>query len=253
MKKAVFFDVDGTLVSYSTNPGHIPEQTREALELLKARGHVVALATGRSLATAGWYMRELGIDSAVLCSGAHVLLDWETVCTARIDQQAAESIARQCSALGCAVFACTDRYMYAYNESEETRRFVLEHSILGDVMRPLDEMRDVCMFNIYGDPLPPQDIFRGVDVTYESYGIELRPPGVSKATGIRALAERCGVPMRDTVAFGDGNNDVLMLKAAGTGIAVGNGCDTIKQAADIVAEPIDDGGIFKALRQLELI
>lgn len=253
MTRAVFFDVDSTLVSYSTNPGHVPEPTREALRRLRDRGHIVALATGRSLVNAGKLMREFGFSNAALCAGAHIVLDWQTAGVTRIPDGTAKVIARMASGMGCAVFACTDYYMYTHNENPETRRYILEQSVLGDVLRPISRMRGVCLFNIYGEKLPAREDFTGVDVTYESYGIELRPMGVSKATGIRAVAERLGIPMCDTVAFGDGNNDVDMLREAGVGIAVGNGCEAAKEAADIVTEPIDEGGILNALMRLELI
>lgn len=253
MKKAVFFDVDSTLVSYSTNPAHVPEPTREALRRLRDRGHIVALATGRSLVNAGKLMREFGISNAALCAGGHIVLDWQTANVHRIPDDTSRVIARMAADMGCAVFACTERNMYTFNESPETRRYILEQSLLGDVLRPISKMHGVCLFNIYGEKLPKREDFAGVDVTIESYGIELRPIGISKATGIRELAERLGIPMRDTVAFGDGNNDVDMLREAGMGIAVGNGCDAAKEAADIVTEPIDDGGILNALIRLELI
>ena len=253
MKKAVFFDVDSTLLSYSTNPGHVPEPTREALRRLKDRGHIVALATGRSLVNAGKLMREFGFSNAALCSGGHIILDWQTANVHRIPDGTDKAITRMAADMGCAVFACTEYFMYTCNESPETRRYILEQSVLGDVLRPISEMKDVCLFNIYGEKLPAPEGFTGVEVTYESYGIELRPLGISKATGIRELAERLGIPMRDTVAFGDGNNDVDMLRAAGMGIAVGNGCEAAKAAADFVTEPIDDGGILNALIRLELI
>lgn len=253
MRKAVFFDVDSTLLSYSTNPAHVPEPTRRALEHLLARGHAVALATGRSLMTAGRLMRELGIDNAVLCGGAHIVLNWETAETSRIPQDAAEAIARVAADGGCNVYACTHRHMYTNDESEEMRRYLREQSIFDDVLRPLREMRDVCLFNVYGETLPPPEAFTGADVTVEPYGIEIRPAGISKASGIRTVAGRLGIPMEDTVAFGDGNNDVEMLRAAGTGIAVGNGGEAARRAADIVTEPIDDGGILHALTRLGLI
>lgn len=253
MRKMLFFDVDGTLLSYSTNPGYIPETTLEALRALKQNGHIVSLATGRSLATAGRLMRELGIEYAVLCNGAHVVIDGKTVQTSRIPQGTAEAIAKTAAAMDCAVFACTDRYMYACNESEETRRFVREQSILGDILRPIAELCDVCMLNIYGDNLPPRESLSDVDATYGMRSIEILPVGITKATGMLVIAERLGIPLSDTVAFGDGINDIEMLRAAGTGIAVGNGGDEVKRAVDIVCEPIDEGGIRKALLRMELI
>ena len=60
------------------------------------------------------------------------------------------------------------------------------------------------------------------------------------------------IDLKDTIAFGDGNNDVSMLKLVHCGIAMGNGTEEAKQAADFVTDSIFEDGIYKALIQLNL-
>ena len=55
------------------------------------------------------------------------------------------------------------------------------------------------------------------------------------------------------MAFGDGENDIDMLKFAGIGVAMGNSSDIVKAAADYVTDTIDNDGIEKALRHFGLI
>lgn len=253
MRKLVFFDVDGTLISYSTNPHHIPEPTLEALRLLKEQGYILSLSTGRSLATAGRLMGELGIDNAVLCGGAHVIAGGKTISATYINEAVAEAAAHSARDLECAVFACTEKYMYAHNASEETEDYVREHSGCMDIMKPLDEMKNVCLINIYGDRLPDRGLFSLAGATFTKGAIEMRPHGVSKASGVRLMAGYYGIAMEDTIAVGDGDNDIEMLWAANIGIAVGNGTKAAKNAANIVALPIDEGGIYKIFKKLELI
>ena len=82
---------------------------------------------------------------------------------------------------------------------------------------------------------------------------EVVAEGVSKAGAVRFLAEALGVPFAQTVAFGDGENDLPMITSAGTGVAMGNAMETVKRAATLVTESNDEDGIARALVQLGFI
>ena len=73
--------------------------------------------------------------------------------------------------------------------------------------------------------------------------------GVTKASAIDVLCEFLGVPLSETVAIGDGGNDIEMVKHAGCGIAMGNSVEGLKTVADHVTEPIDEDGLAKAFER----
>ncbi|WP_058234680.1 HAD family hydrolase [Devriesea agamarum] len=80
--------------------------------------------------------------------------------------------------------------------------------------------------------------------------IDIALPGVSKATGLEALRRRYGIAPENTVAIGDGPNDLDMLDWAGTAVAPGNAGNDVKERADLVVGRFDEGGVAEFLRGL---
>ena len=82
---------------------------------------------------------------------------------------------------------------------------------------------------------------------------DLTSATADKANGIRAIAEYMGINISETMAFGDGGNDLSMLRAAGVGVAMGNALDEVKAHADYVTSSVDEDGIANALKHFEII
>ena len=72
-------------------------------------------------------------------------------------------------------------------------------------------------------------------------------PDGGKVYGIQKCCEREGLGRESVIAFGDGDNDIQMLRFAGLGVAMGNAPDNVKAEADYVTDPVDEDGIEKAL------
>ena len=64
---------------------------------------------------------------------------------------------------------------------------------------------------------------------------------------------KLGIDISETMAFGDGGNDISMLKAAGTSVAMGNALDKVKANASYVTTSVDEDGIANALRHFGII
>ena len=82
---------------------------------------------------------------------------------------------------------------------------------------------------------------------------EVVAAGASKADAVAFLRRELGIAADDVIAFGDGENDLPMLEAAGISVAMGNANEALKRAADLVTSSSDEDGVARALARLGLI
>lgn len=89
------------------------------------------------------------------------------------------------------------------------------------------------------------------DLTYSTNNglLEILPRGISKASGLREVAEPLGIDESEVVAFGDMPNDVPMLLQAGLGVAMGNAHPDALAAADEVTSPNSEDGVARVLER----
>ncbi|MBR4702412.1 MAG: HAD family phosphatase [Oscillospiraceae bacterium] len=80
--------------------------------------------------------------------------------------------------------------------------------------------------------------------------LEINSREAGKDRALEVLAAQLGISMEETMAFGDGLNDVDMLRASGVGVAMGNAHPAVKQAADLIAEDCDCDGAAKIIETL---
>ncbi|MDE6771035.1 MAG: HAD hydrolase family protein, partial [Muribaculaceae bacterium] len=82
---------------------------------------------------------------------------------------------------------------------------------------------------------------------------DIIPARSDKSVGIDRMIEYFGIPLSETMAFGDGDNDIGMLRHVAIGIAMGNAEDNVKQAADYVTTPAIENGVVNALQHFKLL
>lgn len=256
-RKYIFFDIDNTLVSHAGGT-HIPPQTLEAVHLLRENGHVPAIATGRGAFLTRPTAQKFSIDTMVCSGGAQVISAGKTIFEAWLSDSAFRSFMRTVELYPLETAAADDDFLYYDTADDETRKYFASQAGY-DCVKNIDEAKraHVC-YIMMGAPLdgdcgiftsPPDDVFLE---NMHSF-VEARPAGTSKWRGIETMMKHIGADIDDVITFGDGPNDVDMLRSAPLGIAVGNACDEARAAADIVCDDIDSGGILTACRELGLI
>ena len=88
---------------------------------------------------------------------------------------------------------------------------------------------------------------------WTSHFTDIIPKDGGKNKGIDAIINHFGIKLEETMAFGDGGNDIDMLKHAGIGIAMENARDDVKEIADFITTSVDDDGITNALRHYNVL
>lgn len=254
--KAAFFDVDGTLLSHET--GRVPEDTRKALEMLRASGVLVFTSTGRHiLEFADLPIRDLKFDGYVLLNG-QLCLDGEQKVLAGCPI-AEEDIRRvlplfEQKELPIA-FVEKDR-IYINFTNERVRRIQEAVSSRLPAVGTYGG-REVYLVNVFGHEEEAKRVLREMPhckmTWWNTMGTDIIAKEGGKAVGMRRLLSRYRISPEEIIAFGDGENDVEMLEFAGIGVAMGNAEPFVKTCADYVTDGAEDGGILNALRHFEIL
>ena len=255
--KAVFFDIDGTLLSHQTNT--VPPSALNAIRQLRRRGILVFLATGRQKALLEQLpqLAELEYDGAVTLNGGYCydsdgLIFHNPICREDI-AALLEHLERD--PIPCGFITEEQSYINFYSD-----RVLAVHAAihspplpLGDLRRGLTEpIYQVLLYLTVEEPMPAC-MPHTRTTRWFTGGVDIIPAEGGKALGIQKVLEHYGIAKADTMAFGDGDNDLDMFGAVGFSVAMGNAVPQAKEAADHITDDVDRDGVANALRHFGLI
>ena len=257
MVKAIFFDVDGTLVSFRTHT--IPPSALEALHTLRAKGIKLFLSTGRHPVMLRSVEKSFSFDGAVTLSGQYCTAGGQVL---RSNPMPSEAVEELVAAAGDNAFSCIflegeDIYVNCINDY--TRRFISDLSIdmppvrlaryaLGRTVYQAVTFLDKEHEHLLLDRAPHLKTTR-----WHPHFLDVIPPTGGKDRGLDAILDHFGIPLEESMAFGDGENDLSMLVHAGIGVAMGTASDEVKARADYAAPSVDEGGVARALEHFGLL
>lgn len=261
MIKALFFDIDGTLVSFNTH--EIPASAIEAITAAKAKGIKIFIATGRPKAIinnlSALQSRNL-IDGYITMNGGYCFVGNEVIYKKSVPAKDVRTLAR------------------LSDEKDFPCIFVTEHSIA--VCNPNELVNKIFHEFLHVAPIPEKptgeiignEIFQMtpfITVEEEKEILPLLPDcaagrwfpaftdvvgkGISKQKGIDEIIRHFDIAFEETMAFGDGGNDIPMLRHAAIGVAMGNASEEVQRSADYVTASVDEDGIWKAMKHFEII
>ena len=265
----LFFDVDGTLTSFDPddmtdkdfNAIHPSKAVVDAFGRLRNAGHQAFICTGRPLWLVADGLRALNPAGIVAMAGATLEVEGRVVHEDCFDEDIVEELARRITVAGGEALFETNGATYSLEPVGVEQSFLLGAGVVHGV----DQMRVDGRLRVGKVCINASDLARVanddgfIDREFElcntgGQNRELSPKGIDKGVGVaRALAYLGREGNARTFGFGDSGNDLGMLAAVETAVAMGNAMPEVKALADYVTDDVAHDGTVTAMRHFGLI
>ena len=276
--KAVFFDIDGTLVNDRKS---VLKSTKEAIKIVKDQGVLVGVATGRGPFFVKDLMDDLDLDFAVTYNGQYIFNKERVLFASPIDKRSLRQIIsyakdnRKEIAMGTRQDVVGSRIMsFGLSPlSQLVSRFVpkfltrtVSHSFNRMVSKALPQKEDD-LLDLINQPIyqvlmlmtPEESNQAASEFEYlkftrsNPFAADIINQGNSKLEGIRRVGKEYGFDLNQVMAFGDSDNDLEMLAGVGMSVAMGNGSSSVKEVAKHITTSNQEDGIHKALEHFGVL
>jgi Cof subfamily protein (haloacid dehalogenase superfamily) len=265
MYKAVFLDMDGTLLRSDHS---VSEPTKDMIRQLTRKGIPVILVSARPLNAILPTFRAIGIPDhypLVSLNGSYIVEQEKPVFDARIDLETAEAVSGAVRPFGATIAYYLQREWFAevkdaWTDHEQRIMDVqLAVAPLPDLVRDWSHrgiapnkmmvMSEAANIGKIQEHL--RSVYNGRLNIYPSKPtyLEVMDPRGSKSNAVQWLIQRMNIRRSDVIAMGDNYNDKEMIAFAGMGVAMGNAPDEIKAAAGFVTDTNNNDGVRKALEK----
>lgn len=278
MKKAIFLDIDGTLVNDKLI---IPESAKLAVQKARENGHLVFICTGRSKALIFPEILEIGFDGIIGSAGGYIEIEQEVLLHVNVKIEDVKHVIDFLTHHGIEFNLESNSGIFTSKNGNTRIRSILEQlqnanlnpkveiekgfeSITNTIIESEDLLRnDINKISFFGSKLPLESIkqefaskFTVIPSTVAAFGEncgEISILGVNKATAIEKVINHLNIKKEDTFGFGDSWNDLEMLEFVHYGIAMGNANEAVKKIANDVTDTHDEDGIYNSFKKYELI
>ena len=262
--RAVFVDIDGTLCD---SRQRVPDSAVRALSRVRERGHRLFVCTGRSVPEIYPRFIDLGFEGVVGGAGGYAAVGNKVLLDERMPREHVDVLTALWEDLdaffiwqGPDQMGPSEGYLdFFVPRAGKHPEDWIEYA---QSISPFIVDIDGGAFTKVTAYVPPDKAslervsaalpegYRAIIGSVGAAGyvpFEIIPDHLSKAVGIQAVCEHVGIPLSDTVAIGDSNNDVEAVACAAVGISIGGGCEDLVAVADIVAPGVCEDGLAWAL------
>lgn len=262
MSKAFFFDIDGTLLD--TPHGLIDISPANKAAILKLQQeHLAFIATGRTKCFIVKPIRDFPFSGFVTCNGAYVEYKGKCIFKQKIPQPAIKALIEVSARYDFDYYIEGYDHIYVNDKNKQSvqdfsRRWEMNPETMADSFDEDCIEAYIAMIRVQ-DPKEVQVVYEQLgdyfDIAQHPHQLsfDLNIKGVNKGIGIMELTKALAIDIKDTYAFGDGNNDLEMLSVVGHGIAMENAVEPLKEIAEYVSDDVVSDGVAKALKHYQFI
>lgn len=268
-RKMIFLDLDNTLLASDKT---VSDENMRALEEARARRNYVAVATGRSFRSGKRIMEELSLDGPgcyLLAFQGSVLYDWgadRVLFTDGIDGETAAELLEAFEKAGIYAHTFWNDRILTLHESGQLWRYNRIAKEPYQILRDLSQLKGKVCQKVIAVDYEDHERLERFRESYRSREegklnsffssrelLEYCKLGIHKGSGLEKLAKLLGVEPENTVAVGDEENDLSMIRAAGIGVAMKNAQPQVKAAADYVTKrDCDHSGVAEVIEKFLL-
>lgn len=257
--KAVFFDIDGTLINIHHKKTSISPAVKKAIRELRQAGHHTFIASGRPLAYLSREMTSEGLfDGFVLMNGAVVVLDGKVIFRQDMPVETVRDMVALAEKHKLEYILESHPKVYLRQEFKglenvyhnidiDVNQFVREFDLADVAAAKIEFLCDTPGANgVFEKLLSWHGVTGLIDPTLRKY-MELYASDISKATGIQRALEYMNLPLENSYAFGDGLNDLEMMGTVGHALVMGNAGPELKALAEHVLPTVDEDGVAEGI------
>jgi len=257
MIEAIFFDIDGTLLSFKTH--QMTQALQQALIEVRKKGIKLFIATGRHISEMEEMEKYPFFDGYITLNGGYCFNEKEVYHQVPVSQKDARKAIEIASEMEHCV-AFVDEHEMTVNFHNERLMDIIEQANIpaAKIQDPrllLD--KEIYMIVLYSDPEKDEWILSQLPdlsaTRWHPSFVDVTPKNCSKKQGIIETCKKYGLNIDNCMAFGDAANDIEMLQAVGYGIAMGNATDDVKQIAKETTLCCEEDGIVHTLKKYMLI
>ena len=271
-QKMIFLDLDGTLLDDQKN---LPKENREAINAALSMGHKVIVCTGRPLSSAIKLLPVFGLDKpGCFCITFNGGLIYDAGEKKSIYQktlpldQVKYVFDKAYEYGGIHIQTYTEEGFICERDTKESQYYEkmtkTDRKVVKDIFEELKGQEPCKMLaiaydfdrkHIEGFRESLMDYAKGkMDVCFSCYEyLEFMPEGINKGNAIRWMSEYLNIPMEHTIAVGDAENDITMIKTAAVGAVMKNADDEIKQYGNYITEKDNnEGGVAEVIKKFML-